>query len=187
MFLLLLSQPYLPAVDTNVYSQSTDTESQGPPDSEEPGPWERVVAEPSSSKSVTNETAEDRRREPDTARESLISSMPRQAIHLLDEHSSLMFDVHRVFTATGEAAQESSINLLIGDIKSFSPAAYDIQEQPSAVQCRLLAITLADALSERWLSKTRMDDLLALLLSDSMQDENSTPKWPAVHSSWNHC
>ena len=48
-----------------------------------------------------------------------------------------MFDVHNVFTVSGEGTQERSINLLTDDITSFSLAAHDMQEQPLVVHCRL--------------------------------------------------
>lgn len=194
---LLLSQPFLPALDTELYGRGNDPESQPATDSDDvaPEPAAADSAEPAPIAITEEDTPvaetptqkpEDRRKELNTVREMLAAEMPQQALHILDEHSSLVFDVHRAFTATGEAAQEQSIHLLIDDIKSFSPSAYDIQEQPLAVRCRLLAIIFSDvpstivrkvAIDE----KNLMDILLALLLSDAMSGDNTTPKWLAAH------
>ena len=189
---LLLSQPFLlMGGDPEPAEQTLDTDSHGDQDSDdtEPGPWERATRDAASTSSEgPTVTPDARRKELIAAREEFAASMPQQALRLLDDHSSLMFDVRSVFTVSGEAAQERSINLLIDDITSFSPAAYDVQEQPLAVRCRLLAVIFGEvqpsvvrkAAIE---GKKLMDTLLALLLSgpSSAEEGYTTPSWLAAH------
>ena len=187
---LLLSQPFLLMGDPEPAEQNTDTDSHGDQDSDdtEPGPWERAALDASASSQVPTITPEARRKELSTAREEFTTSMPLQALRLLDDHSSLMFDIHSVFTVSGEGIQERSINLLIDDITSFSPAAYDVQEQPLAVRCRLLAVVFGEV-QPSVVRKTAiegkklMDILLALLLSgpSSAEEGYTTPSWLAAH------
>ena len=188
---LLLSQPFLLMGDPDPAEQSTDTDSHGDQDSDdtEPGPWERAAQDAASTSSgVPTVTSEARRKELIAAREGFSASMPQQALRLLDDHSSLMFDIHSVFTVSGEATQERSINLLIDDITSFSPAAYDVQEQPLAVRCRLLAVIFGEVQPSvvrktATEGKKLMDILLALLLSgpSSTEEGYPTPSWLAAH------
>jgi len=174
--------PAEPEPETEVAAEAEEAGAgdEGEAEGEEEG-------EPSTPKPPSDEkTADDRRKELTAARDAFAAEMPQQALRLLDEHSTLVFDVHRAFTATGEAAQEKAIYLLIDDLKAFSPAAYDIQEQPLAVRCRLLAIIFAEVPSSivRKVAidgKNLMDDLLALLLSNAKNGENTTPKWLAAH------
>lgn len=188
---LLLSQPFLLMGEPEPAEQTLDTDSQGDQDSDdtEPGPWERATRDAASAASeAPTVTPEARRKELAVAREEFAASMPQQALRLLDDHSSLMFDVHSVFTVSGEGTQERSVNLLIDDITSFSPAAYDVQEQPLAVRCRLLAVVFGEvspsvvrkAAIE---GKNLMDILLALLLSgpSSTEEGYTTPSWLAAH------
>lgn len=187
---LLLSQPFLLIGDPEPPEQ-TDTDSHEDQDSDdaEPGPWERAARDAASTASeAPTVTPEARRKELVTAREEFAASMPQQALRLLDDHSSLMFDVHSVFTVSGEGPQERSINLLIDDITTFSPAAYDVQEQPLAVRCRLLAVIFGEV-QPSVVRKTAiegkklMDILLALLLSgpSSTEEGYNTPSWLAAH------
>jgi hypothetical protein len=84
----------------------------------------------STSSEAPTVTPEARRKELAAAREEFAASMPQQALRLLDDHSSLMFDVHSVFTVSGEGTQERSINLLIDDITSFSPPLMMYRSSP---------------------------------------------------------
>lgn len=188
---LLLSQPFLLMGDPEPAEQNLDTDSHGDQDSDdsEPGPWELAARDAASTSNNTpTVTPEARRKELADVREEFATNMPRQALRLLDDHSSLMFDVHSVFTVSGEGTQEHSINLLIDDITSFSPAAYDVQEQPLAVRCRLLAVIFGEV-QPSVVRKTAvegkklMDILLALLLSGpSITEEGyTTPSWLAAH------
>lgn len=188
---LLLSQPFLLMGDPEPAEQTTDTDSHGDQDSDdsEPGPWERATRDAANTSSETpTVTPEARRKELSAAREEFATSMPQQALRLLDDHSSLIFDVHSVFTISGEGTQERSMNLLIDDITSFSPAAYDVQEQPLAVRCRLLAVIFGEvqpSVVRRTAveGKKLMDILLALLLSgpSSTEEGYTTPSWLAAH------
>lgn len=188
---LLLSQPFLLMGDPEPTEQNIDTDSHGDQDSDdaEPGPWERAARDAASTSSeALTVTPDARRKELASAREEFTTSMPKQALRLLDDHSSLMFDVHSVFTVSGEGTQERSINLLIDDITSFSPGAYDVQEQPLAVRCRLLAVIFGEvqpsvARKTAIEGKKLMDTLLALLLSgpSSTEEGYTTPSWLAAH------
>jgi E3 ubiquitin-protein ligase HUWE1 len=187
---LLLSQPFLLMGDPEPAEQNIDTDSHGDQDSDdaEPGPWELAARDAASTSEASTVTPEARRKELAAAREEFTTSMPHQALRLLDDHSSLMFDVHSVFTVSGEGTQERSINLLIDDITTFSPAAYDVQEQPLAVRCRLLAVIFGEVqpLVVRKTAiegKKLMDTLLALLLSgpSSTEEGYTTPSWLAAH------
>jgi len=188
---LLLSQPFLLMGDPEPAEQNLDTDSHEDQDSDdtEPGPWERATQDAASTSSeAPTVTPEARRKELAAAREEFAASMPHQALRLLDDHSSLMFDVHSVFTVSSEGTQERSINLLIDDISSFSPAAYDVQEQPLAVRCRLLAVIFGEVQPSvvRKVAiegKKLMDILLALLLSgpSSTEEGYTTPSWLAAH------
>ena len=188
---LLLSQPFLLMGDPEPAEQNLDTDSHEDQDSDdtEPGPWERATRDVASTSSdAPTVTPEARRKELTIAREEFAASMPQQALRLLDDHSSLMFDVRSVFTISGEGTQECSINLLIDDITSFSPAAYDVQEQPLAVRCRLLAVIFGEVQPSvvRKVAiegKKLMDILLALLLSgpSSAEEGYTTPSWLAAH------
>ncbi|EGN99872.1 hypothetical protein SERLA73DRAFT_88605 [Serpula lacrymans var. lacrymans S7.3] len=119
------------------------------------------------------------------AREPLKSNLVRQTLRFVDEHPSLIFDVHHAFLRSSEGHTEEALCSLIDDIIAFSPAAYDLQEQPLAVRCRLLALVLSET---RFVSATigskLMDSLLALLLSNPSNGEAeqlSIPKWLAPH------
>jgi len=126
------------------------------------------------------------RKDLDEAREPLKARIPKQALRLIDEHPSLIFDVYNAFTRPSDGLQEQSVRHLIDDIKAFSPFAHDVQEEPLAMRCRLLALVLVDAPSSltQDIGGNLMDSLLALILSNplSMEAEHPiVPKWLASH------
>ena len=198
---LLLSQPHLlpqvpdPAIDT-IDAAPEDTEgasgedeenanslvSAGDPDSQSPQP---VLAEGNDQESPMNllpigKTANEWRKALDEAREPLRASISRQSLLLIDEHLPLLFDLHIAFTKGG-SHQLQAVRDLVDDIKAFSRFAYDVQEQPLANRCRLLALVLCENPSslDQELRNTLMDHLLALLLS-SVNPEHP-PRWLAAH------
>lgn len=119
-------------------------------------------------------------------REPLRGSISRRALLLVDEHLSLIFDLHVAFIRPSNAHQQKAVQDLVEDIKEFSPFAYDVQEQPLANRCRLLALVLCEAPSSLTpeLRGTLTDSLLALLLSNpvSIDPERPTiPRWLAAH------
>ncbi|TFK54241.1 hypothetical protein OE88DRAFT_1786570 [Heliocybe sulcata] len=138
---------------------------------------------------VLRKTAQEWRKELDEARVPLKAQMGRQTLRLVDEHPSLTFDVRSAFIGGAEGYQVESIRQVIDDIKRFSPQAYDVQEQPLGVRCRLLALVLNE--SPTTVTKAidggrdLMDTLLALLLSNQPTSSDSTnppvPKWLASH------
>ena len=122
-------------------------------------------------------------------REPLKNSMGTHVLKLVDEHPSLVFDVQKVFVGPSNGYREQAVHLLIDDIKSFSTRAYDMQEQPMAVRCRLLALVLHDPSSTLATlqdneAKDLMSTLLALLLSNPPNVDGghpTLPKWLAAH------
>jgi E3 ubiquitin-protein ligase HUWE1 len=116
----------------------------------------------------------------DEAREPLRNLVSRQALLLLDEHQSLLFELHTAFVRPS-VYQPRAVHDLVDDVKSFSPYAYDVQEQPLANRCRLLALVLSETPSslDESLRKELLDGLLALLLSG--MDLDNPPKWLASH------
>ncbi|KAH8119411.1 hypothetical protein DFH11DRAFT_1782299 [Phellopilus nigrolimitatus] len=107
---------------------------------------------------------------------------------LADAHSSLIFDVRHAFVGPSDKYQLDAIHCVVKDIETFSPAAYDVQEEPLSVRCRLLALILADSpkvvleVSGKE-EKSLMDLLHALLLSHpiGLDKDQSLPKWlPAL-------
>ncbi|KAI0318271.1 hypothetical protein OF83DRAFT_1262061 [Amylostereum chailletii] len=133
-------------------------------------------------------TAEQWREELNAAREPLKVDIGSLALRLVDEHPSLIFDVHNAFIGRVDGFQKESIKLLIRDVKAFSPHAHDVQEQPLAVRCRLLALVLNEAPTSfspviAGEEKEFMDVLLALLLSHPLSAEGDrpvVPKWLAA-------
>ena len=125
-------------------------------------------------------TANEWRKALDEAREPLRASISRQSLLLIDEHLPLLFDLHIAFTKGG-SHQLQAVRDLVDDIKAFSRFAYDVQEQPLANRCRLLALVLCENPSslDQDLRNTLMDHLLALLLS-SVNPEHP-PRWLAAH------
>ncbi|XP_006461106.1 hypothetical protein AGABI2DRAFT_204611 [Agaricus bisporus var. bisporus H97] len=116
----------------------------------------------------------------DEAREPLRTLVSRQALLLLDEHQSLLFELHSAFVRPS-VYQSQAVRDLVDDVKSFSPYAHDVQEQPLANRCRLLALVLSEQPSslDENVRKELLDGLLALLLSG--MDINNPPKWLASH------
>jgi E3 ubiquitin-protein ligase HUWE1 len=116
----------------------------------------------------------------DETREPLRNLVSRQALLLLDEHQSLLFELHTAFVRPS-VYQPGAVRDLVDDVKSFSPYAYDVQEQPLANRCRLLALVLSETPSslDENLRKELLDGLLALLLSG--MDLDNPPKWLASH------
>ncbi|KAJ7497325.1 hypothetical protein FB451DRAFT_1550225 [Mycena latifolia] len=125
-------------------------------------------------------------KELDEAREPLRAGISRQALLLVDEHLSLIFPLHVAFIRPTNTHQQQAVRDLVDDIKDFSPFAYDVQEQPLANRCRLLALVLCETPSSlsTELRVTLMDSLLALLLSNPVSidpEHPSIPRWLAAH------
>ncbi|KAF9531661.1 hypothetical protein CPB83DRAFT_79933 [Crepidotus variabilis] len=200
---LLLSQPFPMAPDPPqpavvVPDPPTDTrdedENMEAEEEPEPTPEPTVQAEDNptpSSDAASSEadtstavpigkTAEQWRTELNEAREPLKMNISRQSLRLIDEHLSLLFDLHIAFTKSSGHQQQAICNL-VEDVNTFSPNAYDVQEQPLANRCRLLALVLCETPSslESDIRNTLMDHLLALLLST--KDVEHPPKWLAAH------
>ena len=199
---LLLSQPHLlpdpvSALAINIIDAAPeDTEgtsgedeenanssvSAGESDSQSP---QHLLAEGNEQEPPLNpipvgKTANEWRKALDEAREPLRASISRQSLLLIDEHLPLLFDLHIAFTKGG-SHQLQAVRDLVDDIKAFSRFAYDVQEQPLANRCRLLALVLCENPSslDQDLRNTLMDHLLALLLS-SVNPEHP-PRWLAAH------
>ncbi|KAF7321292.1 hypothetical protein MKEN_00649200 [Mycena kentingensis (nom. inval.)] len=120
------------------------------------------------------------------AREPLRAKISRQALLLVDEHLSLIFHLHTAFIRPNNQHQQQAVRNLVDDIKDFSPFAYDVQEQPLANRCRLLALVLCEtpASLSTELRANLMECLLALLLSNPVSidpEHPSIPKWLAAH------
>jgi len=164
-------------VDEDLSDEEAELEDPAPsiPLPESTPPLQSIDAEPMNS-------LEELRKELDGAREGLKTGLTRQALQLVDEHPSLIFEIQRAFMRPNDELQEQSIRTLIDDIQSFSPAAYDVQEQPLAARCRLLALVLSESpVIPHALGQSLMDTLLALLLSHSVRADSSYPKWLASH------
>ncbi|KAF9566753.1 hypothetical protein CPC08DRAFT_814629 [Agrocybe pediades] len=130
--------------------------------------------------SPKTKTIEEWRKALDEAREPLRANISKQALLLIDEHLSLLFDLHITFTKPSKY-QKQAVRNLVDDIKTFSSFAYDTQEQPLANRCRLLALVLCEkpATLDQDLKNILMDHLLALLLSCT--DLEHPPRWLAAH------
>ncbi|KAI0699215.1 hypothetical protein BC835DRAFT_1412679 [Cytidiella melzeri] len=196
----LLSQPLaLPLADPPAPQEEEPAEEA--PAEEAPAnplePAEGAVPDPEASSSDTTsapapepveiKSPEEWLNELKLARESLKVDLAVRALALVDEHPSLVFDAQRVFVGSSTPHRDQGVRLLIEDIKKFSTAAYDLQEQPMAVRCRLLALVLNDptsplaSLSESE-SKSLMEVLMAVLLSNPMDSGQLViPKWLASH------
>lgn len=196
---LLLSQPYPFPPDPQPNGSATEQDETGDaladggdedPSDEEmdvedaapPAPLAESTPPPQSTIEGQGKGLDELRKELDEGRESLKKELHRKALQLVDEHPSLIFEVHRAFMHPTDELQEQSIRTLINDIQSFSPAAYDVHEQPLAARCRLLAIVLSESPTlPQALGQNLMDTLLALLLSNSARGASSHPKWLASH------
>ncbi|KAI5889571.1 uncharacterized protein SCHCODRAFT_02751097 [Schizophyllum commune H4-8] len=129
---------------------------------------------------------EDWRAELNAIREPLRASVSRIALTIVDEDPSLIFDLHSAFIKPSGEHQKQAVRDLVNDVKTFSPYAYDTQEQPLANRCRLLALVLCETPSsfDDNLRQTLLDNLLALLLSSPTNAESDSPpvpKWLAAH------
>lgn len=156
-------------------------------------------AEPSSSttdkgkgkavESVTVEvivkTRQQWKEELDNARAEIRQTLVQHAFKLVDEHPNLIFDVKSAFLSTASGASSpNALKVILEDVKSFSPSAFDVHEQPLAVRLRLLGLVLTDstpttvrlAAGE---ARDVMNVLLALVLSQEPSTDiaASPPKW----------
>ncbi|KAL5523755.1 hypothetical protein ACEPAG_7928 [Sanghuangporus baumii] len=132
-------------------------------------------------------TMEERKQELEEIRKSFVTDIGPLALRLADAHGTLIFDVRHVLIGPGDNYQPEAIRCVINDIERFSPDAYDVQEDPLAVRCRLLALMLAEApktvLEIAGEEKNLMDMLHALLLSQPVgpDKDQPLPKWlPAL-------
>lgn len=131
-------------------------------------------------------SSEELRQELNELRVTLKIGMSRKALALIDEHISLLFELHMVFVRLNGEHQQAAIQNLVDDIKAFSPFAYDVQEQPLYNRCRLIALALAGAPSafSQELRADLMEHLLALLLSSpigSEPNQSTSPRWLGGH------
>ncbi|KIJ61312.1 hypothetical protein HYDPIDRAFT_31398 [Hydnomerulius pinastri MD-312] len=166
------------AEESTTHDEEMDAEEELPPSSP-PAPAPATPAPAEQGKGL-----EELRQELNAAREPLKAGLTRQALLLVDDHPSLIFEVHKAFLRPSPDLQEHSIRSLIDDIKAYSPGALDVQEEPLATRCRLLALVLSECPTlEPGIGRSLMDCLLALLLSNSitMEPDHSTPKWLASH------
>ncbi|KAF7288667.1 hypothetical protein HMN09_01372700 [Mycena chlorophos] len=166
------------------------TEQEAEQDDGEPSDDEAIAVDeaPASTEPPppVDKTTEEWQTELDEAREPLRAKISRQALLLVDEHLSLIFHLHGAFIRPSNAHQQQAVRDLVDDIKDFSPFAYDVQEQPLANRCRLLALVLCEAPSSLSpeLRATLLDSLLALLLSSPVSIDPESPsiaKWLAAH------
>ncbi|EJD02952.1 uncharacterized protein FOMMEDRAFT_107991 [Fomitiporia mediterranea MF3/22] len=178
-----------PAAETTAQEPATDEAPADVAMETEPVPEEQPVQETAIEEDYESQkTVEERRQDLDEIRKSLISDIGPQALRLADAHPSLIFDVRHVFIGPNDKYQPEAIRCVVQDIEKFSPAAYDVQEEPLAVRCRLLALILADSpkaaleISGKE-EKNLMDMLYALLLSQPIahDKDQALPKWlPAL-------
>ncbi|EJD34111.1 hypothetical protein AURDEDRAFT_109329 [Auricularia subglabra TFB-10046 SS5] len=116
-------------------------------------------------------------------RAKLQDGLAAHAFKLVDENPNLIFDVKSAFLGSAGGSTVTALKLILEDIKTFSPSAYDVHEQPLAVRLRLLGVILTDSpLTNARLSsgdsRDLMNVLVALILSQEPSGENSLPpKW----------
>ncbi|KAG6866357.1 hypothetical protein C0991_005278 [Blastosporella zonata] len=193
---LLLSQPFpLPPDPEPAQAEAEVAASVAAPSAETtpatlddtPAPVEEASEAPSlvplvEPSAPVGKTAEEWRKELDEVREPLRAGFSRQALLLIDEHVSLLFELHVIFVRPSNAHREQAVQDLVDDIKTFSPFAYDVQEQPLSNRCRLLALVLSESpsLLSQEVRATLMDSLLALLLS-CVNRPDHPPRWLAPH------
>ncbi|KAK7053298.1 E3 ubiquitin-protein ligase tom1 [Paramarasmius palmivorus] len=188
---LLLAQPFPFPADPEVETPAVATADASDPLANEGDT--SIAAQPSSTDTSDEKeapkpgkTAEQWRKELEEAREPLRAGISRQALLLVDEHLSLLFDLHTAFVRPAGEHQQKAVRDLVDDIKSFSPFAYDVQEQPLANRCRLLALVLCETPSSLSpdLRVSLMEHLLALLLSSPVSidpKQPTIPRWMAAH------
>ncbi|GLB37041.1 putative protein with domain of Unknown Function (DUF913) [Lyophyllum shimeji] len=192
---LLLSQPYplppdpepepAPAPAAATDAEAGPATSAAAPEHGNPNPEgasEEAPVPPAQSEAPPGRTTEDLRRELEEAREPLRARLSRQALQLIDEHVSLLFELHVIFVRPNNTHRQQAVQDLVDDVKAFSPHAYDVQEQPLANRCRLLALVLSESpsLLNQEMRTTLMDSLLALLLS-CIDHPDHPPRWLATH------
>ncbi|KAK0461087.1 uncharacterized protein EV420DRAFT_1746494 [Desarmillaria tabescens] len=186
---LLLAHPFPFPPDPEPTARPASAEIPAPTaqsDDSSPAPESSDAASTPLPETPTGKTNEEWQKELNEAREPLKAGISRQALLLVDEHLSLIFDLHVAFIRPSSVHQRKAVQDLVDDIKSFSPYAYDVQEQPLANRCRLLALVLCETPSSLSpeLRTTLMDSLLALLLSNPVSinpDHPSIPRWLAAH------
>jgi E3 ubiquitin-protein ligase HUWE1 len=189
--LLLNPVPYLP--DPEPAEPPAAAPADEPMDQDQTTGPENSAATDSTTPTETNEqiepvpqqkTTAEYRKELNEAREPIQKGLTQHAHRLLDEHEDLFFDLCDAFIKVSDEDRQTTVRRIIEDIGSYSPHAYDVQEHPMSIRCRLLALILNETPSalpsESWGSL--MDNLLALLLSNPSNmdvDRQSTPKWLA--------
>lgn len=167
--------PQVPVGDDSVDSSSPSSAEQ-PPISSVQNATQDVESVPD----VPGKTADEWRKQLDESREPLKARISRQSLLLIDEHLSLLFDLHIAFTKTS-GHQKQAVRDLVDDVNEFSKHAYDIHEQALANRCRLLALVLCErpASLDQDMRDTSMGYLLALI--SSKLDLEHPPKWLAAH------
>ncbi|THH06601.1 hypothetical protein EW145_g3974 [Phellinidium pouzarii] len=170
-------------------SGTVDSQGDHAMDTEETPSVSAAHASPSLQETFEPEkTVEERRQELDIIRQTSVSDIGPLSLRLADAHPSLIFEVRHAFIGPSDKYQFEAVRCVLKDIEKFSPAAYDLQEEPLAVRCRLLALILADSpKSALEISgneeKSLMDLLHALLLSHpiGLDKDQPLPKWlPAL-------
>ncbi|KAI8975845.1 hypothetical protein BD414DRAFT_580582 [Trametes punicea] len=132
---------------------------------------------------VPGKSAEEWANELNAAREPLKEDLGRRILKLVDEHPALVFDVQKVFVGPATEYRTQAVKALIDDIHAFAPKAYDVQEQPLAVRCHLLALVLGDPSSPASQmpdkeAEALLNVLLSLLLSNPGDGSHPViPKW----------
>lgn len=136
---------------------------------------------------LPEKTAEERRQELNTLRQTFTTDLGPIMLRLVDAHPSLVFDVRQAFTGPPDSHQADAVRCIIADIEKFSPMAFDVQEEPLSVRFRLLALVLTESprtVLDVSSGKDRglMDLLHALLLSQPIGKEadQPLPKWLAA-------
>ncbi|KAK2463266.1 hypothetical protein APHAL10511_004921 [Amanita phalloides] len=181
---LLLSQPFPLALDPEPEVPAQENAGDAPVSSTDGsdggvGNAENVNTE--ETPEVVGKSPQEYLKELNEARESLRAAIPRQALVLIDEHTSLLFDLHGAFTKPQNDYQQQAIQDLVEDVKAFSPFAYNVQEQPLANRCRLLALTLHETPSSvDQATRDLLMECLMTLLSSSIDFEHP-PRWLAAH------
>ncbi|KAI0063633.1 hypothetical protein BV25DRAFT_1854068 [Artomyces pyxidatus] len=183
-----------PAGNENAMDEDTQTpvaagEPAAAADTSAPEPTEPTpaVVETDEEPKPPGKTAEEWRKELNAARDTVKATMGDRALKLIDNSPGQLFDFRNIFIGPVGGYQQSSIRILLNDIKVWSPYAHDIQEEAIATRCRLLALILNESPASftSYIAgdeKSVVDTLLALLLANpiAVAAENSTiPKWLA--------
>jgi len=148
------------------------------------GKDKEVVPESEPTPTPSNKPTQECRDELNTLRAEIRETLLAHAFKLIDEHPNLIFDVKSAFVGGAGSTSTDALKLILEDIKSFSPSAFDIHELPLAVRLQLLGLVLTDTTAAAVkLSQTDaralMNVLLALVLSQEppLQDGFTAPKW----------